>query len=163
KLPLSILPRARTEGAQLKAGIFEKKGVALLGPSGAGKSRIVDEVIKEYVNLADATGGREFGSRILSIFVPGAASVKDTCREILLDLGYAIQSNRDGNYLWRLVKTKMKLEKIAAIHLDEAQYSGRFKTNTSMANFANFRNMMQDRDLTPSSFSMSTRPSNLSK
>jgi hypothetical protein len=133
--------------AQLKLGVFEQKGVALLGPAGAGKSRFVEEVIKEFGQVTAASSGCEFGSRIISVIVPGAASVKDTCGAILLELGYDIQSNRDENYLWRKVKSQMKLEKVAALHLDEVQDSGRFKTSTSMANFAkHFRNMMQDRE-----------------
>ena len=43
--------------------------------------------------------------------------------------------------------TQMQLNKVATLHLDEVQDSGRFKTGDSMALFAKrFRNMMQDRD-----------------
>lgn len=33
-------------------------------------TRIVKEVIREYAALAEATGGREFGSKIVSVIVP---------------------------------------------------------------------------------------------
>lgn len=133
--------------ARLKAGVYEQKGVALIGPAGSGKSRIVEEVIREYTELTEATGGREFGTRIVSIVVPGRASVKDTCKTILKGLNYEIKGNRDEDTLWQRVMTQMKLNKVAALHLDEVQDSGRFKTGDSMALFAKrFRNMMQDRD-----------------
>lgn len=41
----------------------------------------------------------------------------------------------------------MKLEKVAALHLDDVRDSGRYKTSKYMANVAkHVRNMMQDRE-----------------
>ena len=55
---------------RLKVGRKEQKGAALIGPAGSGKSRIAEEVINEYHALAEASGGREFGCRIISVIVP---------------------------------------------------------------------------------------------
>lgn len=61
--------------ARLKAGFMEQKGAALLGPAGTGKSRMADKVIMNFQAVAGATGGREFGDRIVSVIVPGRATV----------------------------------------------------------------------------------------
>ncbi len=132
--------------ARLRAGKSELKGAALIGPAGAGKSRIAEEVIAEYHALSEAAGDRQYGTRILSVIVPGRATVKETLKEILRALGYPIKSSRDEDYLGRLVAEQFKACGIAALHLDEVQDSGRYKTNDSMEVFLKrFRNMMQDR------------------
>ena len=57
--------------ARLRTGKSELKGAALIGPAGAGKSRIAAEIIAEHHALSAAAGDRQFGSRILSVIVPG--------------------------------------------------------------------------------------------
>lgn len=130
--------------SRLKVGLFEQKGAALLGSAGSGKSRIVREVIKEYRALVEATGGHEYGDNILSVVVPGRASIKDTGKVILRALGYPINATRDEDYLFHQIATEMKRNRVAGLHLDEVQDSGRYKTGDSMALFAKrFRNLMQ--------------------
>lgn len=73
---------ARRE-ARLKRGLIEQWGAALIGPAGSGKSRIAERVIAEYTDLAEQTGGRKFGTKIVSAIVPGKATVRDTCKAIL--------------------------------------------------------------------------------
>lgn len=131
--------------ARLRAGKSELKGAILIGPSGAGKSRIADEIIAEYHALTKAVGDRQFGSRILSVIVPGRATVKETLDAILQALGYPAKGRRDEEYLGKVVGAYFKECQIAALHLDEVQDSGRYKTNDSMEVFLKrFRNMMQD-------------------
>ena len=131
----------------LRAGRSELKGAALIGPAGAGKSRIAKEIIAEHHALTEAVGDRQFGSRILSVIVPGRATVKGTLKEILTELGHPTNSARDEDYLGRLVSTYLKECRIAALHLDEVQDSGRYKTNESMEVFLKrFRNLMQDKE-----------------
>jgi hypothetical protein len=133
--------------ARLKAGLIEQKGAALIGPAGSGKSRMAHEAIAEYRSLAQATGGREFGHEVVSVIVPGRATVKETAKEILRALGYPISSVRDDDYLVQMVVTQMKRRSFAALHLDEVQDAGRHKTSDSMESFAKmFRNIMQDRE-----------------
>ena len=133
--------------ARLKAGKMEQKGAALLGPAGSGKSRIAAQVIAEYHALAEASGGREFGSRIVSVIVPGRATVKETLKEILRALGYPVKTSRDEDYLTQLLVHQLKEQRIAAIHLDEVQDSGRFKTSDSIEAFSKrFRNLTQDKE-----------------
>lgn len=133
--------------ARLKAGKHELKGAALIGPAGAGKSRIVKEIIQEYHALTEVCGRQEFGAQIVSVIVPGRASVKDTLKEILRALGYPVKSNRDEDYLTQRVMFFMKKMGVAALHLDEVQDSGRYKTSDSVEVFSKrFRNLMQDRE-----------------
>ncbi|PZX12828.1 TniB protein [Palleronia aestuarii] len=133
--------------ARLKAGKMEQKGAALIGPAGSGKSRIAEEVIAEYHALAEASGGREFGFRIVSVIVPGRATVKETLKEILRALGYPVKTSRDEDYLTQLLVHQLKMQRIAGIHLDEVQDSGRFKTSDSIEAFSKrFRNLTQDKE-----------------
>jgi hypothetical protein len=132
--------------ARLKAGLTEQKGAALIGPAGTGKSRMADTVIMNYEAVAEATGGREFGSKIVSTIVPGRASIKDTLREILRQMGYPCEANRDEDYLTQRVLAQFEGQRVAALHLDEVQDSGRYATSDSMRMFSKkFRNLMQHR------------------
>lgn len=132
---------------RLKIGHAEQKGTALIGPPGSGKSRMVAQAIKEYQAMAEATGGREFGYRILSATVPGRATVKETSKEILRQLGYPVEKARDEDYLVQKIMTLMKYQHVAGLHLDEVQDAGRHATSETMKSFAKrFRNMMQDRE-----------------
>lgn len=130
--------------ARLKLGHFEQKGVAVIGQPGIGKSRMIASVIQEYEQVAQATGGREFGHRIISIIVPGQASVKDTCCAILEAIGYPANSTRSELYLIDCVHEQLQHRRIAAIHLDEIQDAGRHSTPTARSNFTKrLRNLMQ--------------------
>ncbi len=132
--------------ARLKAGVMEQKGAALIGPAGTGKSRMAEEAITNFPAAAKATGGREFGDRIVSVIVPGRASVKDTLREILRQMGYPCEANRDEDYLTHRVTAQFEGQRVAALHLDEVQDSGRYATSDSMRMFSKkFRNLMQHR------------------
>lgn len=84
---------ARRE-ARLKRGLIEQWGAALIGPAGSGKSRIAERVIAEYSDLAERTGGRRFGTKIVSAIVPGKATVRDTCKAILKALDYPVTGPR---------------------------------------------------------------------
>ena len=129
--------------ARLKAGFMEQKGAALLGPAGTGKSCMTDKVIMNFQAVAGATGGREFGDRIVSAIVPGRATVKDTLREILRQLGYPCDANRDEDYLTQRVVAQFEGQRVAALHLDEVQDSGRYATSDSMRMFSKkFRNLI---------------------
>lgn len=131
--------------ARLRVGKSELKGAALIGPAGAGKSRIAAEIIAEHHALTEAAGDRQFGTRVVSVVVPGRATVKETLRAILRTLGHPAKGARDEDYLGQLVTEYFKECRIAALHLDEVQDSGRYKTNDSMEVFLKrFRNMMQD-------------------
>ncbi|MBU2866025.1 ATP-binding protein [Pacificibacter marinus] len=130
--------------ARLKVGKTEQKGAALIGPAGAGKSRLAKEVIAEHHALAEDAGDRQFGYRILSVIVPGRATVKETLTEVLTELGVPVHARRDDEYLGRLVMEYFKECGIAGLHLDEVQDSGRYKTSDSIEVFIKrFRNMMQ--------------------
>jgi len=132
---------------RLKAGKSELKGAALIGPAGAGKSRMVEEIVTEYHALCKESGGREFGSQVISVIVPGRATVKETLKEILRALGYPVKAQRDEDYLAQRVVEHMKAHRIAALHLDEVQDSGRYKTSDSIEVFSKrFRNLMQDKE-----------------
>jgi hypothetical protein len=132
--------------ARLKSGVMEQKGAALIGPAGTGKSRMAEKVIRDFEAIAEATDGREFGSRIVSIIVPGRASIKDTLREILRQMGYPCEANRDEDYLTQRVMAQFEGQRVAALHLDEVQDSGRYATSDSMRMFSKkFRNLMQHR------------------
>lgn len=130
--------------SRLAGGRTELSGAALIGPAGAGKTMMIEKISAEHDALVEATGGRKFGSKILSIIVPGRATVRDTCKEILGALEYDIVGNRDENYFLKTVETQLELHKIAGLHLDEVQDSGRYTTSDSMRHFAvKFRNFMQ--------------------
>lgn len=129
---------------RLARGLYEQKGAALIGPSGSGKSTMMARVIREYEEAAVATGGREFGHRIVSVIVPGKASVKDTCCAILTKIGYPTKGSRTEDYLVDCLRTQLQHHRIAAIHLDEVQDAGRYATEETMSAFAKrFRNLMQ--------------------
>lgn len=131
--------------ARLRAGKTDLKGAALIGAAGSGKSRFVAEIIKEHQALTEAAGDRQFGSRILSVIVPGRATVKETLTAILRELGHPASGRRDEDYLAQLVVHYLKEARIAGLHLDEVQDSGRYKTDDSMEVFLKrFRNMMQE-------------------
>jgi hypothetical protein len=133
--------------ARLKLGLTEQWGAALLGPAGSGKSRLTTKIIAEYASLADATGGREFGTKIVIAIVPGQATVKDTCKAILNALGYGISRAHDEDHLIGRVVFQMKEQKVAGLHLDEIQDAGRYKTSGSMGQFSKrFRNLMQNEE-----------------
>jgi hypothetical protein len=133
---------------RLKAGKFEQKGAALIGAAGCGKSRMAEEIIAEYHSLAVASGPREFGNRIVSAIVPGRATVVETLKVIIASLtGEHISSNRKEDYLIDLLVNYMKSSGVVAIHLDEAQDVGRYKTSDSIEAFSKrFRNLMQNKD-----------------
>ncbi|WP_319518989.1 TniB family NTP-binding protein [uncultured Martelella sp.] len=132
---------------RLKHGKTELKGAALIGDAGAGKSRIAQEIIAEYHAVISTGAKRQFGSRIVSIVVPGRATVKDTLKEILRILGYPITANRDEDYLTQHVVHHMKHNGVVALHLDEVQDSGRYKTSDSIGVFIKrFRNLMQNQE-----------------
>lgn len=132
---------------RLKRGLFEQKGAALIGPPGSGKSRMVRESIAAFHTVAEASGGREFGHKIVSVIVPGRASVKDTSKEILRKFGYQVNGSRDDDYLFRKLKELMKEHRIAGLHLDEVQDAGRYATTETMDGFAKrFRNLTQDEE-----------------
>tara|TARA_R110000850_G_scaffold77486_7_gene167710 strand:- start:223 stop:1233 length:1011 start_codon:yes stop_codon:yes gene_type:complete len=129
---------------RLARGLYEQKGAVLIGPAGSGKSTMMARVIREYEEAAVATGGREFGHRIVSAIVPGKASVKDTCRAVLREVGYPTKGNRTEDYLIDCLRRQLQHHHIAAIHLDEIQDAGRYATEEAMSAFAKrFRNLMQ--------------------
>ncbi|MDD9746879.1 ATP-binding protein [Marinovum sp. PR37] len=133
--------------ARMRMGKSELKGAMLIGAAGAGKSRIVHEIIKEHNALTKHAGDWMFGTRILSVVVPGRSTVKETLNAILRDLGHPARGRRDEDYLSSLVMSYLKECRIAAIHLDEVQDSGRYKTKDSVDAFLKiFRNMMQHKD-----------------
>jgi hypothetical protein len=133
---------------RLKAGKFEQKGAALIGAAGCGKTRMAEEIIAEYHSLVDASGPREFGTRIVSAIVPGRATVVETLKVIITSLtGEHISANRKEDYLVDLLVNYMKTSGVVAIHLDEAQDVGRYKTSDSIEAFSKrFRNLMQNKD-----------------
>jgi hypothetical protein len=132
--------------SQLKAGQSELKGAALIGPPGIGKTRMVEKIAADYGALVEATGGCEFGSKVFSVTVPGRATVRETCLEILREIGYDIVASRDEGYLFERVVGQLEKHKIAALHLDEVQDSGRYTTSDSMKQFTGkMRNFMQKR------------------
>ena len=133
--------------ARLREGRSELKGAVLIGLAGAGKSRIAAEIIKEHNALTTQAGDWKFGTRILSVVVPGRSTVKEALKAILQALGYPAKGRRDEDYLGKLVIEYLKECRIAAIHLDEVQDSGRYKTKDSVEAFLKvFRNMMQHKE-----------------
>lgn len=134
--------------ARLKRGRKEQKVAAMIGAAGSGKSRIAEEVINEYHALTEASGGRDFGCRIISVIVPGRATVIETLTAILKALGYKAKGEiRKEDTLANTVMTHLKEHRVAAVHLDEVQDSGRFKTSDSIEAFAKrFRNITQDKE-----------------
>ncbi|WP_313350324.1 AAA family ATPase [Paracoccus sp. (in: a-proteobacteria)] len=125
--------------------MFEQKGGAVIGLAGIGKSRMITTAIRKYELAVQATGGRQFGYRIVSAVVLGQASVKDTCCAILEKIGYPANSTRSEHYLINCVSEQLQHHRIAAIHLDEVQGAGRHATTTAKSNFAKrFRNLMQN-------------------
>ncbi|MEO1987911.1 MAG: hypothetical protein ABGX47_14915 [Martelella sp.] len=70
-----------------------------------------------------------------------------TLTEILGVLGYPIERARKERYLTSLVVKHMKENGVIALHLDEVQDSGRYKTSDSIGYFIkNFRNLMQHQE-----------------
>ncbi|MFG6591913.1 ATP-binding protein [Sulfitobacter sp. 1A12157] len=133
--------------ARMGKGKGELKGAMLIGPAGAGKSRIVEEIIKEHHALTQHVGNWQYGTRILSVVVPGRSTLKETLNAILKALGHPARGRRDEEYLASLVTTYLKLCGVAAVHLDEVQDSGRYKTKDSTDPFLKvFRNLMQAKD-----------------
>lgn len=129
---------------RLKVGAFEHEATALIGPAGSGKSRITQQVIQDFQDNAEATGGRQFGSKIISVIVPARATIKDTLRAALRETGYPCEANRDEDYLSQRLNYQFENQHVAALHLDEVQDSGRHKTSDSMKTFGKkFRNLMQ--------------------
>lgn len=133
--------------ARMRQGKTEVKGAMLIGPAGSGKSRIVAEIIREHEALTAYAGNWRFGTRILSVVVPGRSTVKETLKAILNELGFPARGRRDEDYLAQLVTQYLKECGIAALHLDEVQDSGRYKTKDSAEAFLKvFRNMMQHKE-----------------
>lgn len=131
--------------ASLKRGGTELKGVALIGPPGTGKTRMTRKAIGDYATLAEADGGRKFGHAVVSVTVPGKASMKETCKTVIRELGYEITANRDEGYLFELLARKMEEHRVAALHLDEVQDVGKHDTKRSALLFAKrFRSLMQN-------------------
>lgn len=57
---------------------------------------------------------------------------------------YPVSGNRDERYLFSMVAEKLEQHKIAALHLDEVQDTGRYLTSESMKHFSvRMRNFMQ--------------------
>lgn len=133
--------------ARMREGKSELRGAMLIGPAGAGKSRIADEIIKEHDALTKQAGDWQFGTRILSVVVPGRSTVKETLNAILRELGHPARGRRDEDYLSSLVMNYLRECGVAAVHLDEVQDSGRYKTKDSVDPFLKiFRNMMQHKE-----------------
>ena len=134
--------------ARLNAGRFEQKGAALIGAAGCGKTRMAEEAIEEYHALVDASGPRKFGNRIVSAIVPGRATVGETLKAIISNLtGTTFIANRKDEYLTDVLISYMKEAGIVAIHLDEAQDVGRYKTSDSIEAFSKrFRNLTQNKE-----------------
>lgn len=131
--------------ANLRRGQFEQKGACLIGPPGSGKSRMVKRAIRRYENAAVATGGREYGHKIVSAIVPGKAGVKETCRAVLNKLDYPTRGERTEEYLIGCLKTQLEERRIAGVHLDEVQDAGRYANDDTMQGFVKrFRNLMQE-------------------
>jgi len=133
--------------SRLRVGKTELKGAVLIGPAGAGKSRIAEEIIAEHQALTKLSGNWRFGTRTLSVVVPGRSTVKESLSAILQALGHPAKGRRDEAYLTNLVMEYLKDCRIAAVHLDEVQDSGRYKTKDSVEAFLKvFRNMMQHKE-----------------
>jgi hypothetical protein len=130
----------------MKVGQTELMGAALIAPPGSGKTYMVEKIAADYKALIEATGGSQFGSEIFSVTVPGQATVAQTCREILKEIGYPIVASRDDAYLFDEVVKRLEMRKIAALHLDEVQDGGRYSTSDSMRRFTGkMRNFMQQK------------------
>lgn len=131
--------------ARLDKGLLQQKGAALIAPAGVGKTRLIKQAISEFETVAENTGGRKFGHKILSVVVPGRATVKDTSKAILRKLGYPVEAPREDDYLVRKLITLMEQNRYAGLHLDEFQDAGRHTTVENMLIFTKrFRNMMDD-------------------
>ena len=81
--------------ARMRKGKSELKGAVLIGPAGAGKSRIAEEIIKEHNALSKRAGDWQYGTKILSVVVPGRSTVKETLNAILRALGHPARGRRD--------------------------------------------------------------------
>lgn len=132
---------------KLKAGRRGVKGVGLVGHAGSGKTRMTEKVIEDYHQFAAKSEPFEFGSKIISVTVPGRATVRETMTAILKVLGYEVRASRDDDYLTRMVVLHLKGNSVAGLHLDEVQDVGRYRTADSRLVFLKrFRNLMQDED-----------------
>lgn len=106
---------------------------------------MVKEVIRRYETAAGATGGREYGHKIVSAIVPGKAGVKETCRAVLNKLDYPTRGERTEEYLIGCLRTQLEELQIAGVHLDEVQDAGRYANADTMQGFVKrFRNLMQE-------------------
>ena len=129
---------------RMKVGSEGIKGLALIGPPGTGKTRTVRMAAELYADSVEARGGRQFGSKVITVTVPSRASVKDTCCEILRQLGYPITGTRTEDYLVNRVIEKLEEHRIAGLHLDEFQDAGKHASKASLEMFTKrFRNLMQ--------------------
>ena len=130
--------------SQMRRGMFEQKGVCLIGAPGSGKSKMIAAAIREFEQAAEASGGHKYGHKIVSVIVPGKASVRDTCRAILKELGCPVNERSSEDYLFSYLREQLPHRRIAAIHLDEVQDAGRYTTTETMKGFSKrFRNLMQ--------------------
>lgn len=130
--------------ARMKLGRSELKGAALFGLPRIGKTRMVERIGAEYQELAEMTNDCNFGTAILSVTVPGRATIRETCYEALKEMGYKTVANRDEKHLIKMVADKLEQHKFAALHLDEVQDSGRYLTSKNMKHFVvRIRNFMQ--------------------
>lgn len=131
---------------KMKEGLTEHQtGVAIIAASGMGKSRMLEQVLREHHAVSEALNDFQFGYRILNVLVPGNATIKETCEEILSALNYPNERVRDEAYLVRRVRNLLAKERIAGLWLDEVQDVGRHATPKVILAFTKrFRNLMQD-------------------
>lgn len=74
----------------MRSGQTGVEGAALIGPPGIGKTRMVAEIEAEFEALTNATGGVDFGCKFWTTTVLSRATVKETCEQLLAELGYPI-------------------------------------------------------------------------
>lgn len=114
---------------KMAEGLTEHQtGVAIIAAPGSGKSRMMSQVLREHHAVSEVKNDCRFGHRILNVLVPGNATIKETCEEILCALIYPNQRVRDEAYLVRRVRNLSAKERIAGLWLDEVQDVGRHAT-----------------------------------
>lgn len=131
---------------KMAEGLTEHQtGVAIIAAPGSGKSRMMSQVLQEHHAISETLNDCRFGYRILNVLVPGNATIKETCEEILCALNYPNERVRDEAYLVRRVRNLLAKERIAGLWLDEVQDVGRHATPKAILAFTKrFRNLMQD-------------------
>lgn len=123
---------------------MEVNGLAIVGASGAGKTTTLAKVFSSYAASLPPGGAP---CNILSLRTPSPSTLKSVGFEIVKKLGFPMQKVPTEATIWSMVRSMLKAQQIAVLHLDEAQdIVGKNRAGDINAVVNTMKSLMQQED-----------------